>query len=284
MHEHGKRQALASNRAVRGFSCVVAALHLLGSQPGLAAIKPLQPTGGWGVGVEKGMCVARRDFGLDRDRVTLQLSLNTFGPDGILKIIEASRRDEHTTGDGSIEAGGNSYRAEFTRYPSTTFVALETSFGLKPEVLSAVETAPNVTLSAGRQIRAVVDARIGAAAQAIRTCVLSQLKIWGIDPQAVAAIAKPAEPAPDVARWITPDDYPNAAIKARVQGEVIMLWSIDESGRAGDCRVIHSSGSALLNTASCATVMRRARYAPALDKEGRPIRSWSTRQVVWKLF
>lgn len=284
MHEHGKRQVLAPNRAVRGFSCVVAALHLLGSQPGFAAIKPLQPAGGWAVGVEKGMCIARRNFGIDRDRVTLQLSFNTFGPDGVLKIIEASRRDEHTTRDGSIEAGGRSYDAEFSRYPSTTFVALETSFGLEPEVLSAVETAPNVTLSAGRQIRALVDARIGAAAQAIRACMLSQLKILGIDPQAVAAIAKPAEPAPDVARWITSDDYPNAAIKARVQGEVVMLWSIDESGRAGDCRVIHSSGSALLNTASCATVMKRARYAPALDKEGRPIRSWSTRQVVWKLF
>ncbi|MBY8823214.1 TonB family protein [Sphingomonas colocasiae] len=87
----------------------------------------------------------------------------------------------------------------------------------------------------------------------------------------------------DPARWITNDDYPVAAIRARAEGVSSIAWTIDVDGRAIDCKVVRSSGNADLDAAACAALTRRARYSPALDEAGDPVRSTGQRDVGWKL-
>lgn len=95
----------------------------------------------------------------------------------------------------------------------------------------------------------------------------------------------PGAPVPktDARSWITNDDYPPEALRNNWQGSVQIEWTIDEFGLVRDCKVIESSGHAVLDEAACNLVMRRARYWPSLDKNGAPVPSQSRRRVIWRL-
>lgn len=83
--------------------------------------------------------------------------------------------------------------------------------------------------------------------------------------------------------WITQEDYPLAAIKAKAESSVRITWKITVLGFATDCKVIESSGNADLDFTSCDLIMRRARYKPAQDQYGMSMESQATRTIKWVL-
>jgi TonB family protein len=78
-------------------------------------------------------------------------------------------------------------------------------------------------------------------------------------------------------------DYPREARIGLAEGSARVGFTIDETGRVDDCVVIRSSGNVYLDTGSCALVVARGLYRPALDAEGRAIRSGHSREVAWNL-
>jgi len=99
-------------------------------------------------------------------------------------------------------------------------------------------------------------------------------------------------PAPDAAplrptawpfRLFTDEDYPAAALRAREQGRVVYRIEIGPDGRVSGCAVRRSSGSASLDAATCRIVRSRARFAPARDGAGRPVRDHRDGDVLWRL-
>ncbi|MCW2366520.1 protein TonB [Sphingobium sp. B7D2B] len=112
-------------------------------------------------------------------------------------------------------------------------------------------------------------------------------------PPPPAPPAPPPPPAPVVSKaagargnpasWITSDDYPAGARRDEAEGSVTIAWEINEQGRVENCRVTASSGRRDLDETACSLIVRRGRYSPALDQAGNPIRSSSSRRVVWKL-
>ncbi|WP_183956314.1 energy transducer TonB [Sphingobium fontiphilum] len=109
----------------------------------------------------------------------------------------------------------------------------------------------------------------------------------------VAAPPPPPPPAPTVskaagakgnpANWVSADDYPPSALRQEAQGTTAISWDINEQGRVENCRVTSSSGNAALDDAACKAITRRGRYTPAVDQNGNPIRSSSSRRIVWRL-
>lgn len=97
------------------------------------------------------------------------------------------------------------------------------------------------------------------------------------------AISKAAGAKGDPARWITNDDYPPSAIRAGAQGTTSISWEINAEGRVENCVVTASSGNSDLDRAACSALTRRARYTPAVDSNGSPTRSKSSRRVRWVL-
>ncbi|MEO6248290.1 MAG: energy transducer TonB [Sphingomicrobium sp.] len=84
------------------------------------------------------------------------------------------------------------------------------------------------------------------------------------------------------AEWIggsiTDRDYPEAAKRAGLQGVVDVRVIVMTNGRARDCRVDHSSGSAELDRMTCALVEQRLLFSPALDAAGKPFEEVSGRR------
>ena len=100
---------------------------------------------------------------------------------------------------------------------------------------------------------------------------------------AVAAAQPVPKPIGTPAAWVRPDDYPAAAIVAGEKGTVGFKLGVDEKGRAVTCAITQSSGSALLDAATCRLMIHRARFEPATDAKGRPVASSFSSRTRWVL-
>jgi len=83
--------------------------------------------------------------------------------------------------------------------------------------------------------------------------------------------------------FISPEDYPAAAIQVRQQGTVRFRLDVGPSGRVSGCTILVSSGSSVLDSTTCALMQRRARFTPATDSSGNPVQSSIDEQYSWKL-
>jgi len=92
------------------------------------------------------------------------------------------------------------------------------------------------------------------------------------------AVRPPHERVP-VQRLFSPDDYPAGADGRR--GTVGLRLIITPQGSILGCNITRSSGSFLLDNATCNIVRRRERYTPALDKDGKPTLGIIDEAVNW---
>jgi TonB family protein len=83
--------------------------------------------------------------------------------------------------------------------------------------------------------------------------------------------------------WVSPDDYPQEALRRGEQGIVTTLLRIDATGRVRACAVTETSGSAALDAVSCEILKRRARFRPATDAAGHPIEVDYRSQQAWSI-
>jgi protein TonB len=86
-----------------------------------------------------------------------------------------------------------------------------------------------------------------------------------------------------IAGALRDSDYPKAAAQLHAAGTVFVRLRIDPDGRVGGCEVTRSSGTPLLDGATCELVRKRFRYRPALDASGRPVLSYEATNFTWGL-
>lgn len=92
-----------------------------------------------------------------------------------------------------------------------------------------------------------------------------------------------AQPASNWKNWITTEDYPSGAIRENVQGLVVISVMIGTDGRVRSCLVTQSSGSRLLDDATCRLYTLRARFTPARDADGNPTTEQRTIHYRWQI-
>jgi TonB family protein len=81
----------------------------------------------------------------------------------------------------------------------------------------------------------------------------------------------------------TDADYPAAAIRNGEQGVVSFELAVGVDGRVTGCTIVGSSGSRLLDSTTCAILVRRARFAPARDQSGQPVPDTFAGRIAWRL-
>ncbi|WP_156313466.1 energy transducer TonB [Erythrobacter sp. SG61-1L] len=102
-------------------------------------------------------------------------------------------------------------------------------------------------------------------------------------PLAPAGNAQPPKPITPPNRWIGEDDYLPIAVRNGTEGTVPVRLTVDPEGFVSGCRVLGTSGSALLDAYTCELLPERARFEPARDRDGNPtVGYWSTR-VIWRM-
>lgn len=73
-------------------------------------------------------------------------------------------------------------------------------------------------------------------------------------------------------------EYPAEAERNGWSGTVSFTVTVTPEGRAADCIVTESSGHAVMDAAACDGLTRHARFAPALDAQGKAVAGkWMSR-------
>lgn len=93
---------------------------------------------------------------------------------------------------------------------------------------------------------------------------------------AVVATA-PTTPLP----WFDLNDYPTHAFEREWQGVTTFAVIVGPDGHAADCRILKSSGYAMLDRSACWAPMKRARFTPAIGADGQRTYGVYRSQVVW---
>ena len=92
-----------------------------------------------------------------------------------------------------------------------------------------------------------------------------------------------AHPARLVSGEIHADDYPEAALDADQQGSATVGFTVSTDGRVADVQLVTSSGSAVLDEATCRIVAERFSYAPAKDRNMNPVPARKEQTITWRL-
>lgn len=90
-----------------------------------------------------------------------------------------------------------------------------------------------------------------------------------------------AKPAEVLSMDVSDNDYPKAAIDAEAEGTTIVQLDVDSSGAILGCKVKKTSGSSVLDNASCVLARARSKVAAAQDETGRRIRSNISFPFTW---
>jgi TonB family protein len=83
--------------------------------------------------------------------------------------------------------------------------------------------------------------------------------------------------------FITEDDYPDKARREGISGPVWYRVAVDASGTVKDCRILQGTWSSDLDSVVCFRVRNRARFEPARDASGNPVKGSYDGFVNWAL-
>jgi protein TonB len=87
----------------------------------------------------------------------------------------------------------------------------------------------------------------------------------------------------NLSQLVSSEDYPAEARRLKQQGRVGFRLDVSAEGRVTACTITASSGSPILDSTTCTLMQRRARFRPALDREGRPTEDSQDYAVTWVL-
>ena len=91
-------------------------------------------------------------------------------------------------------------------------------------------------------------------------------------------VVRPPQPLQPIQSLVSPDDYPAGATG---RGTVAINLLVTKQGTAALCEITQSGGSPQLDSATCQLLKRRARFTPALDRNGNPSLGRVAVQVDW---
>jgi TonB family protein len=124
---------------------------------------------------------------------------------------------------------------------------------------------------------------LGGPLAALRTCTNELLTHWGIDVARHAGSTRPVTPKSDPRNWVTPGDYPSSMLAMGKRAIVQFRLNVDAAGTPTACHIQQSTRPKQFDDAVCAAIMRRAKFEPALDADGRPMPSYWLNSVTFHI-
>jgi TonB family protein len=113
--------------------------------------------------------------------------------------------------------------------------------------------------------------------------MIAALLLFGLSLAPPQDAAAKATPRGNPGYWISDADYPVAAIWERQSGAVKTRLDLDAQGEPTGCTITASSGSKVLDKATCELLRGRAHFFPARDAAGKPVASSYNSTFTWVL-
>ncbi len=107
---------------------------------------------------------------------------------------------------------------------------------------------------------------------ALNKCIDNLLVTWGIDIEKHKYLSQEAKPLQSPGKWIIWSDYPIKMLSAGQPALVNFRLNIGADGVPTACYIQATTRPKEFDNAVCKSVMRRARFSPAMDAEGKIVR------------
>ena len=117
----------------------------------------------------------------------------------------------------------------------------------------------------------------------LRECVWDTVGDWGLDVEQQKTLKRGPIARNGSQGWFTADDYPSKMARGNYQGTVYYRLIVDETGKPKSCHVQRSTRPKDFDETVCRVVMRRGSFQPALDASGKPVPSYWSQAITFRL-
>ncbi len=270
----------------------------------------LEPSSSWTLDYADDSCRLIRKFGENDDNIIL--ILNSFAPGDEFNLTVAGNpvayRGASRTASIQFGPGESEQKLKFSNgkmadgmpaliFAGRTRIAPLTesedeqreAYERREIILAPISEkrkAAVTQLSIGKPLARPISLRLGAMDRplaALATCVDELMTHWGIDVAKHQGLTRPVQPDGDPGQWVQANDYPSDMLWAGKQAYVHFRMGVDENGDPTACHIQHSIGGEAFDKAVCASLMKRAKFLPALDKAGKPIASFYLNAVNFQI-
>ena len=259
-----------------------ALLAVLPNSPARAA--PLAPTGKWVMDFGDTQCVAARNYGSEAKPLMLVLKQPTLGQIVQLAVIRKgggnSKHARQINGKIRID-NGPPIKASMIVFAAQARGESIISMNMPLAQFAAVRKGQTLSFSTEEVDETFQLTSIGPLMKIMDECVTDLTRLWNGDAAASVRLKQLAKG--DLQTIFSSDDYPDAAMTLNKTGWVSFVVLVNEQGRFADCTVIETSGVAALDAQSCAVVVERARFKPAIGIDGSPVKSILRQRIVWAM-
>jgi len=132
-------------------------------------------------------------------------------------------------------------------------------------------------LSLGRPLRTPVVLKLGGMEkpfEALAACMNELMTHWGIDVEKHENLSLRARPDGNPGPWVNGADYPLGMLARGKEAIVHFRLSVGETGDPTACHIQQSTRPKAFDDVVCNSLMKRAKFLPALDKDGKAIASY----------
>lgn len=172
-----------------------------------------------------------------------------------------------------------SIRIDGWKYPANPTAGL----AVPPISTEQEQAAKSITfkMPGGKIYRLETDS-LGPPFAAMRACTDDLLRHWGYDPVVQATLSRSALPIENPGKWIRSSDFPRMPLSQGINGYVRFRLDVDETGKVAGCRILYRTNPDKFADLSCQLLTQRAKFTPALDAKGVPVKSYYISQVRWQ--
>jgi Gram-negative bacterial TonB protein C-terminal len=141
-------------------------------------------------------------------------------------------------------------------------------------------------LTVGKPLRRAVTLETGsmrAPLVALDKCIDNLMTTWGIDTEKHKTLTRKTQPQQSPGKWVVSSDYPLNMLASGQPAIVEFRLSVGADGVPSACYIQSTTRPKEFDDAVCKSVMRRARFDPALDAEGKPLASYYRNTVRFQI-
>lgn len=293
---------------------ILLAVALLSMPNSAVAAKPepltLKPSSTWQVDYAEDRCRLGRQFGAGPQQTLL--FMDRYGPDEHFRLTVAGKlmKTSSTAPTAEIQFGPSESEQQLQYLqgnlgdqPAFVFVSRARVAPPSAAELEAIKRAPDQAWGTIRPIdedrkKAIKFFRVGkplrtdviletgsmrAPLAALDSCIDNLMTTWGIDVARHKSLTRPVKPLLPPEKWVVSNDYP---LKMLMQGQPAIVefrLSVSAEGVPVSCNIQSTTRPKEFDQAVCGSLMKRARFAPALDAEAKPIASYYRNTVRFQL-
>jgi hypothetical protein len=271
----------------------------------------LKPSMPWNVDFAEDRCRIARVFGADKEQVFM--FLDRYGPGEYFRLTVAGKpiQTVRDKGDASVQFGPveKEQQLDFlagtlNKLPALIFVGGARVAPPSDEELAAIaqrgpddewiELAPvsdarlrtisNLTI--GKPLQRAIVLETGPMRGAFKVsdaCIDDLMTTWGIDVEKHKTMLRMPTPQNPPSRWIVSSDYPIKMLRIGQPAIVEFRLSIGADGVPLACHIQETTRPKEFDNAVCKSLMRRARFEPALDATGTAITSYYRNTVRFQI-